>query len=417
MVSYNQIIKLLRDFSDNHFILKSYGNGEPWELVENSQHLDLEYPMMWVQDQPNNTVKGEETFKFRIFFLNQVATLKEKTATTLNETNINEVKSDMRQCALDFIGYMAQDTNYPELEIDRNVSIISFVDDFNDKLTGWYIDINIKQIYRFSACNIPMSGTTPPPIGTCDPAIININSVLYGNVPSGGTENVVVKDEDGNIVGSLIGGEWIVPSSGGSYPISYVRDNGRYQITEFLTYDIKWYKDNTTVFDYTVEGIKPILDSFDETKLINNNAFGNLERVTNDLGGTVFNGSDGSTIDYLVDHYTGLGWYLNDIYIGSNNWIGNNLMMQTFTYGGFSDWRLPTREDINQISTTDGLTTLLTPYKTFSKFLHYLLDSGSAVSITFWWEGKSYLDPARFTSTNPNTNFTNVSSLAVRNHF
>lgn len=155
MVSYNQIIKLLRDFSDNHFILKSYGNGEPWELVENSQHLDLEYPMMWVQDQPNNTVKGEETFKFRIFFLNQVATLKEKTATTLNETNINEVKSDMRQCALDFIGYLAQDTNYPELELDRNVSIVSFVDDFNDKLTGWYIDISIKQVFRFSACNIP----------------------------------------------------------------------------------------------------------------------------------------------------------------------------------------------------------------------------------------------------------------------
>ena len=208
-----------------------------------------------------------------------------------------------------------------------------------------------------------------------------------------------------------------VPAGGGSYPISYVRDNGRYQITEFLTYDIKWYKDNTTVFDYIVEGIKPILDSSDETKLINNNSFGNLERATNDLGGTVFDGSDGSTVDYLVDHYTGLGWYLNDIYIGSNDWIGNNLMMQTFTYGGFSDWRLPTREDINQISTTDGLTTLLTPYKTFSKFLHYLLDSGSAVSITFWWEGKSYLDPARFTATNPNTNFTNVSSLAVRNHF
>jgi hypothetical protein len=202
-----------------------------------------------------------------------------------------------------------------------------------------------------------------------------------------------------------------------SYPISYVRDNGRYQITEFLTYDIKWYKDNTNVFDYTVEGIKPILDSSDETKLINNNAFGNLDRATNDLGGTVFDGSDGSTIDYLVDHYTGLGWYLNDIYIGSNDWIGNNLMMQTFTYGGFSDWRFPNRIDINQISITDGFTTLLTPYKTFSKFLHYLLNSGSAVSITFWWEGKSYLDPARFTSTNPNTNFTNVSSLAVRNHF
>ncbi len=417
MVSYNQIIKLLRDFSDNHFILKSYGNGEPWELVENSQHLDLEYPMMWVQDQPNNTVKGEETFKFRIFFLNQVATLKEKTATTLNETNINEVKSDMRQCALDFIGYMAQDTNYPELEIDRNVSIVSFVDDFNDKLTGWYIDINIKQIYRFSACNIPMSGITPPPSGTCDPAIININSVLYGNVASGATENIVVKDEDGNIVGSLIGGEWIVPSSGGSYPISYVRDNGRYQLSSFLTYDLKWYIDNTTVFDYTIEGLRPILDINDETKLITINAFGNLERATNDLGGTVFDGSDGSTVDYLIDHYTGLGWYLNDIYLGSSDWIDNNLNIQTFTTGGYTDFRFPNRYDINEISTGLGDTTILSAYKSFTQVAHYLLDSASSISISFWRENKTYLDGSRFAPTNPNTNFTNVSSVAVRNHF
>ena len=417
MVSYNQIIKLLRDFSDNHFILKSYGNGEPWELVENSQHLDLEYPMMWVQDQPNNTVKGEETFKFRIFFLNQVATLKEKTATTLNETNINEVKSDMRQCALDFIGYLAQDTNYPELELDRNVSIVSFVDDFNDKLTGWYIDINIKQIYRFSACNIPMSGITPPPSSGCDDAIININSVLFGNVASGATENIVVKDEDGNLVGSLIGGEWIVPSSSGAYPISYVRDNGRYQPTSYLTYDLGWYNANTTVFDYTTEGLRPILDNSDETKLITLNAFGNLERVTNNLGGTVFDGSDGSISGYAVDNYTGLGHILTDIYIGNNDWVGNSLAMQSYSFGGFSDYRLMSRFDVRQIMTGDGSTNILTPYATYSKVNFYILDSASTSSITFWRIANNYYNSASFGATNPNTNFTTVSSLAVRNHF
>lgn len=198
MTSYNQIIKLLRDFSDNHYILKSYGNGEPWELVENAQHLDLEYPMMWVQDQPNNAVKGEVSFKFRVFFLNQVATLKEKTTTTLKATNINEVKSDMRQCALDLIGYLAQDTNYPELELDRNVNIVSFVDDFNDKLTGWYIDINIKQVFRFSACNIPMSGITPPPSSGCDDATVENSDSSYSNtVASGGT--LILPDETYNI--------------------------------------------------------------------------------------------------------------------------------------------------------------------------------------------------------------------------
>ena len=156
MATYNETIKILRDFSVAHFQIKSFGNGETWELVETFGLTGEEYPKMWAEDMPNTTAIGEETFKFRVYMVDQVATLKEKTETTLGEDNTNEVKSNMRQNCIDLISYLSQQTVYPEITADKNIVLTSFVDSFNDKLTGWYFDLNIRQALNYSACIIPM---------------------------------------------------------------------------------------------------------------------------------------------------------------------------------------------------------------------------------------------------------------------
>ena len=155
--SYNQIIKLLRDFSEDHFIIKAFGNGDTWELVETFGQDDAEYPKMWAEDQPNPMAIGKETFRFRMYFINQVATLKEKTDTTLGEDNTNEVKSNMRQCAQDLISFLVQDTDNPEITVGRDFTLNAFTDKFNDKLTGWWFDLDIEQVFRFSSCNLPIT--------------------------------------------------------------------------------------------------------------------------------------------------------------------------------------------------------------------------------------------------------------------
>ena len=156
MASYNEIIKILRDYSTANYVIKSFGNGEMWELVETFGVKDAEYPKMWCEDLPNTTAIGEEVYKFRIYMLGQVATLKEKTITTLGEDNTNEVKSDMRQNCIDLVSYLAQQTNYAEITTDKNIVLTSFVDKANDKLTGWYFDLDIRQPLNFSKCFIPM---------------------------------------------------------------------------------------------------------------------------------------------------------------------------------------------------------------------------------------------------------------------
>jgi hypothetical protein len=214
MASYNEIISILDQFATAHYQIKAFGNGEMDELVETFSLKDAEYPKMWANDQPNTTATGEETFKFRIYMVDQVATLKQKTDTTLGESNINEVKSNTRQMCLDLVSFLIQNTIYPEITTDRNIQLTSFVDSFNDKLTGWYFDLDIRQALSFSACVIPMTGILPPPSTTCEPAIININGTFFINVPSGSTENIDVKDTNGLAVGSEVGGEWIVPPAG-----------------------------------------------------------------------------------------------------------------------------------------------------------------------------------------------------------
>lgn len=201
MASYNEIVKILSDYVSANFVIKSFGNGEEWELVETFGQKDAEYPKMWAQDMPNSTSTGEESFKFRIYMLGQVATLKEKTDTTLGEDNTNEVKSNMRQNCLDLLSYLLQQTNYPEITSDKNITLTSFVGRTNDKLTGWYFDLNIRQAFSFSACIIPMTGIAPPPSGVCDDGtvtIINENSdVLHiVTVASGGTASQEIADSN-----------------------------------------------------------------------------------------------------------------------------------------------------------------------------------------------------------------------------
>ena len=68
--------------------------------------------------------------------------------------------------------------------------------------------------------------------------------------------------------------------------------------------------------------------------LLHLNAFGNFKRTTNDLGGSVSDGSDGSTTDYVVDNLTNRG-----VYRVAQTGIWNSLLdaTATFTLGTYTD--------------------------------------------------------------------------------
>jgi hypothetical protein len=206
-LTYNQIIKVLSDFASAHYQINEFGNGDLWEVVEHNQEKDFNYPLLWVQDQPNSTTTGEIEMTFRCFFINLVQK---------DESNENEVKSDMHQCCLDLLSYWKKQTDYRLVSVDVNTTLTSFTERFNDELTGWWIDIKLTQQYNYNKCAIPMDGLTPIP-SNCLPATITINGQSFTTAASGTIEDIIVKDTGGTSVGSKVGSEWIVPAAGGSF--------------------------------------------------------------------------------------------------------------------------------------------------------------------------------------------------------
>ena len=211
MQTYNQIIKLNRQFADAHYQIKTFGNGEAYNIVLHDKESWFTYPLMWMEDLSQNFNDNEFTYNFRVYFVAQVAQVRDE-ETDLESTNENEVKSDMIQCAQDLLSFWAKDTTYPELDLIKTGSIQTFTDKFSDRVTGCSVDLKLKQGFRYNKCAIPMSGVTPPPSVVCLPVQISINSVSFAELSSGASLDIPIQYENGTAVGTNVDGVITIPN-------------------------------------------------------------------------------------------------------------------------------------------------------------------------------------------------------------
>lgn len=153
ILTYNQIIKEFNDFADAHKQVQNFGNGDLWEITESNQLLDYNYPLLWVVDQPATLGDGVFTWNFNIITMDLV---------NKDESNENDVKSDMIQVLLDLIAYLEQKTNttnnnvnWLQVQLIRSGNFTSFTERFEDELTGWGMSIGLKIPFNYDNCNIP----------------------------------------------------------------------------------------------------------------------------------------------------------------------------------------------------------------------------------------------------------------------
>jgi hypothetical protein len=210
MQTYNQIIKLNRQFADAHYQIKTFGNGEAYNIVLHDKENWFTYPLMWMEDLSQNFNDNEFTYNFRVYFVAQVAQVRDE-ETDLESTNENEVKSDMIQCAQDLLSFWAKDTTYPELDLIKTGSIQTFTDKFSDRVTGCSVDLKLKQGFRYNKCAIPMSGVTPPPSVVCLPVQISINTVSFAEISSGASLDIPIQYQNGTPIGTNIDGVITIP--------------------------------------------------------------------------------------------------------------------------------------------------------------------------------------------------------------
>ena len=153
ILTYNQILKEFKTVSTNHKQIENFGNGDLWEIVEHNQLADFNYPLFWVADQPANLGDGTFTWNFNVMAMDLV---------NKDESNENDVKSDMCQVLLDCVSYFEQKTatsnnvDWLKVNLVRSGTLTSFTERFEDELTGWGMNIGFRLPFSYNNCDLPI---------------------------------------------------------------------------------------------------------------------------------------------------------------------------------------------------------------------------------------------------------------------
>ena len=209
----NQIKSEFELLASGHYQIHSFLYAQEFEQ---QAYENLIYPLMLVYPLGGNLSGTSYTRNYRVVIADRV--LK-------SEGNELEVESDTQLIALDTLAYWMKLGTNERFSITSSNTITPFWEKWGDEVTGHFVDIGIEEFYDFNSCAIPLSSAIPSPTNPCKDARILINSVIYGNAPSDTNFNVVVKNQAGTLVGSLIGGEWIVNTGAGCLDSTYTITN------------------------------------------------------------------------------------------------------------------------------------------------------------------------------------------------
>lgn len=153
-VSYNQVIKQLEDFTSAHKQLKTFGNGNLWEVVQHNQLTNFDYPLLWVNDQPASMGSGDFTWNFQVLVMDIVRK---------DESNENEVKSDCVQILIDLVSYFEQlnttlnNVNWNQVQLIKSGSVDMFTERFEDELSGATLNLGLRFPQNYNYCEVPIS--------------------------------------------------------------------------------------------------------------------------------------------------------------------------------------------------------------------------------------------------------------------
>lgn len=205
----NQIKSSFETLASGHYQIHSFLYAQEFEQ---QAYENLIYPLMLVYPLGGNLSGTTYSRNYRVIIADRV--LK-------SEANELEVESDTQLIALDVLAYWMKMGQNERFTITSSNTITPFWEKWGDEVTGHFVDIGIEEFYDFNSCAIPLSGSIPTPPNPCKDARISVNSVVYGNAPSDSNFNVVVKNQSGALVGTLIGGEWIVNTGSGCADANY----------------------------------------------------------------------------------------------------------------------------------------------------------------------------------------------------
>jgi len=180
MLTLNQTIEILKNFTSKHKQLNSFYFGDKWEVGASE---NIQYPLLWCSLQNVAMTDNVVERRFLIDISDKV---------NLDESNENHVLSDCEQIAFDLLNYLEQisDNENIGLRISRNTQLTDYTEDRDDMVSGFFFEITLSSHIAGFSCDLPINSGN----------IFDGNYIYVGGQTSGGTTAFVVeiKDQNGN---------------------------------------------------------------------------------------------------------------------------------------------------------------------------------------------------------------------------
>jgi len=163
IVSINQLITWFEDFQQNHYFLKDFGFGEPYDIGTSRQ---MDFPYMWVTMNEDSSIQTASNVKsaipdisFSVMFMDKINNQPNYLDQNgFQSDNSQEILSDTLQCLQDLITMIQQNWGQYGVLISQDVSFYPAVDETQDKATGVVARIVLRT--RQVNCVIPEAPTT-----------------------------------------------------------------------------------------------------------------------------------------------------------------------------------------------------------------------------------------------------------------
>jgi hypothetical protein len=154
--TYNNVIDTLKNLGENHLQISTTTVGDIFDI---DLEKNTKYPLMHLNPVNVTTGRVGLTYNFQVFIMDLVEP---------DESNEQEVYSDVLQICVDIIAILSNSKWQSQLELDidapvyfaeGNFTLEPFKERFDQSVTGWVFNIGITVENDFQSCDIPMTAT------------------------------------------------------------------------------------------------------------------------------------------------------------------------------------------------------------------------------------------------------------------
>jgi len=145
-ITHNQIIQLLEDVATNHYQINGFGFGKNWEYLQSET---LNTPVLWGEQGTSQRSDREVTMNYTLYLMDLVKR---------DDSNLQEVISDMTQIALDIVAILNSPTYSSQFLFQSSNNIEPFEWLFDNGASGVKLDISFRIPFDNDVCQVPFSG-------------------------------------------------------------------------------------------------------------------------------------------------------------------------------------------------------------------------------------------------------------------